>query len=223
MFVVTPVNQEQDFLSGNKIGVFEDSLFVSTINFEGQHGNHLVFFTYFENNSDQKIEIDPAEFSYSLYKNSKDHNSKNLNYTRKAYDPEIQINAMNQALNEAENDKEALTFLNCLIGATSVAVAVANDDDDDCDNSYDVVDAIGGTISNQLEIEETYELEKTDLLIEREFWKKEVLRKTTLYPGERIGGLFHFPLIPEVGWLKIYLPVGDNKHTYKFQQSLIKN
>lgn len=223
MFSITPEEQDLEYDQGYQIAVFEDSLYASTINFEAQYGAQLVFFTYFENNSDEIISVDPGKFHFHLYKNSNQLDSTNLLIKRTAFDPELQINVMNKHLNENEDEKAALTFLNCLVGTASVVLAVADDDDDeDCDDSYTVIDAIGGTVANQITIEESYEMEKADLLVKREFWKNEVLRKTTLYPGEKVGGLVHFPLHEDIGWLRISLPIGESIHKYKFRQDIIK-
>lgn len=222
LFSIDPAEEGIDYQEGNKIAVFEDSLFASTINFEHQYGDQLVFFTYFENNSDSAVIVDPGEFYYQLYKNSNDIDTNRLLIKRTAFDPELQIDAMNTGMRDAENEKAALTFLNCLVGTASVVAAVATDDEDDeCDESFSVVDAIGSTIENQTAIEESYDYEMADLFAQREFWKNEVLRKTTLYPGERIGGLVHFPLHEEAGWLKINLILGPEIHSFKFKQSLI--
>ncbi|MFA8342142.1 MAG: hypothetical protein ACEPO8_04135 [Rhodothermaceae bacterium] len=223
MFSLDPVQEDAEFSEGRKIAVCEDSLFASTINFEGQYGTHLVFFTYFENNSDTNVVINPGDFHFEFYKSSDQLNKKFHTINRKAYDPEFQIKAMNRALNESSDEKAALTFLNCLFGATTAAVAIANDeDDDDCDETLDVIDAVGFTVSNQIMIEEAYADKEAEILSQREFWKNEVLRKTTLYPGEKTGGLVHFPLHEETGWLRVVIPLGKNKHLYKFSQKLIQ-
>lgn len=222
IFSIDPIEKNTEVSEGRKIAVWEDSLSASTINFEGQYGTHLVFFTYFENNSDTTILVNPADFYFMFYQNSVNLEKRKLLIKRHAYDPELQIKAMNRSLNESGDEKAALTFLNCLFGTASAAVAIANDDEDDCDQTGDVIDAVGFTIGNQILIEEAYEEHEAELLARREFWKNEVLRKTTLYPGEKIGGLIHFPLHEEVGFLQINIPLGSKTHSYNFKQNLVE-
>jgi len=224
IFSLNPVQKSAEFHDGKKIAVQEDSLFATTINFEGQYGTHLVFFTYFENNSNTNVLIDPGKFYFNFYKNPAELKRKFFTIKRNAYDPEFQIRTINSSLNESGDAKTVLTFLNCLVGTTAAAVAIANDDDNDecCDSTPDVIDAVGFTIANQVLIEDAFEEKEAEAFLQREFWKNEVLRKTTLYPGEKTGGLVHFPLHEETGWLQITIPLGSEKHLYKFSQKLVK-
>ena len=109
-FNLESLDESAEFHNGLQIAVIEDSTFSSTINFEGQYGNHLVFYTYFENNSSDTLTIDPGEFEYQYFNFGTDIKVSEPFMQRKAYDPEIQIKAMNTALNSNEDEKAALTF-----------------------------------------------------------------------------------------------------------------
>ena len=224
-FNLQSLDENKNIRNGLQIVVMEDSTLASTINFEGQYNDHIVFYTYFENNSEDTLLVDPGKFEYEYFNFGTNIKVTEPVSRQKAYDPELQINVMNKALITNEEEKSALTFLNCLVGTASVIVSVATDDDDECDDdetAYNIADAVVGTVANQIAIESSYSEAQQAALEEREFWKNEVLRKTNLYPGDKIGGLVHFPLTENGGLLKINLKADNNIHQYIYKQSLIK-
>ncbi len=78
---------------------------------------------------------------------------------------------------------------------------------------------IGGTSAAASQDEKEIEIE--NLKHKREFWKNNVMRKTSVHPGEDFGGIFYIPIERFAKKLKVVMPLHSVKHEFEFDQVAI--
>lgn len=73
--------------------------------------------------------------------------------------------------------------------------------------------------TDRLNEEHGYRSRLTSLERTRSMWQTAALRKTTMYPGESVGGKVFFPVSPKARSLRMYLPIGSSLHTILYKQA----
>ena len=209
-FDVKVINDEIEYFQGREVISREDNIVKSLLNYENQDGNCFVFYLQIENKSDVKYDVHPEQIFMQVNSEyNSDENASSVIYNY-ALDPERELQLIEQEMIERESDYTANTTTNCLFGLFSVVHDVSNDEDEN-DISYDWA---GRMLDENID----YQNDLEELKAGKEFWQNEVLRITTLYPGERIGGLIFIPICPTSNRFSVIIPVAQTEHVYRFIQ-----
>ena len=214
VYKLSSLEDVTEYSNGEEFITKEDDNTASSIEFEDYTDNNLVFFVQVANKSESQLTIHPGNITLELL------NSEMLSYSRprifNAIDPNKQIDMLNREIENRDNWHETATGLNIFFGFVSVVADLA--DDDDRNDVYEIAEDIAVTTNNQINEEIDYDMDMNDLHAEKEFWKNEVLRITTLKKDEQIGGLVFLPFYPDAKFIKIEIPVGNSRYTYLYRQ-----
>lgn len=212
-FSLTP-DEESSYEMGRKVIEKEDDNAFSSITFEGQSENLFDFYFYAKIKDQENFLFDPK----FIYAKAYDENKKVIsNSKRFAIDPEDQIANLDQEKNERDNSHDTFTGLNILFSLFNTVADLTDDEDNDAE---EVAENILIFTGNQINEEVSYQNDLNHLKDQKYYWNNEVLRKTDLSNDEEISGIIHIPIIKEASFIKIYFPLGETIHTYKFQQTI---
>lgn len=210
---IKSLENDIDRYKGREISYKRGSFVDTEIEVDEVKNGRIYFFVYMRNNSEEKLEVMPENFSLKAYLNKKDlDDEKGKVYW--AYDPEKVIQDIEKEYEETQNSRSLASGLNCCFSLFSFAARATSDE-------YTVSEAAGNTTAEYAErsdlIEDEYGRKMDKLNSDKEFWRKEVLRSTVLNPKEEIGGLVVFYLPENVSYLRIQFPFEKAKHSYLFE------
>jgi hypothetical protein len=190
----------------------EDDFAYSSITFEEQVGNDFVFHIFAYNKNQDEFIFDPANIYVKVY-----DQDKQLLHRRKTYaiNPEEQIKILDEDMKEREDEHDAATGLNIVFSLFDTIADLSDDEDNDVEEVLENVVVFTG---NQVNEEVSYQNDIEYLKSNKSYWKNEVLRKSLLSKEEGIDGMLYIPLNPEAKYIKVYIPIGNSTHTYKFVQ-----
>lgn len=218
VYRVTSLEDLTEYVDGEEFTTKEDGHAASSIEFEDYTDNNLIFYVQMANKSENQITIHPEKITIEIL------NSDMLSYSKRrifySLDPEKQIDMLNEKIKDRDNWHEAATGINIFFGLVSIISDIA--DDDNRNDVCEVAEDIGVFTNNQINEEINHDIDIEELSSEKEFWKNEVLRITTLEKDEQIGGLVFLPFYPDAKFVKIEIPVGNSKHSYLYKQFRIK-
>ena len=209
-FDVSVMSDKVEYYQGREMVSQVTGSAKSILNFERQDGDCFSFYLEVENISNEKYDIHPEQIFMKI--DAEDNSAEDMKSVSYHYvlDPEREVDNLEEAINKRDSDHNAATATNCLFGLFSVVHDVSNDDDDE-DVHYD-------WIGNMIDENNDYENDKAALNADKEFWQNEVLRITTLYQNERIGGLIYIPVCPTARRFSIIIPIDGNEQIFKFIQ-----
>ncbi|MEN8194724.1 MAG: hypothetical protein ABFS12_18025, partial [Bacteroidota bacterium] len=205
VFNLETTDSEYNYHKGNKVVWREDSIATTLLNFEYHEGEYFSFYTEITNNSNSTYLVDPALFYAEIIKPS----SKGI----AVIDPELKIKQIEDEIRDTESSKEAAIGMNIIFGLFNVVADIASDAPPE-----EVVDdvAFWGTSAHNEAVE--HDIAKENLHNLKLYWEKNVLRKTTLAPGDYIGGLFYLPVQYDAELLKLVVKVAETEHKFIFEQ-----
>ena len=116
---------------------------------------------------------------------------------------------------ERDNSHDVATGLNIVFSLFDTIVDLADDEDNDAEELAENILIFTG---NQIGEEISYENDIEELKSQKEFWKNETLRLTVLSEDEEIQGLIFIPINRSAKYIKVFIPLGNTTHIYKFKQ-----
>jgi hypothetical protein len=81
-----------------------------------------------------------------------------------------------------------------------------------------VGDDVATWVDNQTNENVNYDIDKNDINSQKDFWKNQVLRKTSLYQNDNIGGLVFVPFNKDAKYIRLVVPVGYKQYIYLFRK-----
>lgn len=210
-YTLTP-DEKSNFEEGRELIEKEDNSAYSWISFEDYTDNEFVFHIFVYNKDEVDFIFDPSMISIKFYDKNKKPLSSNKNY---ALNPEEQIKRMDLAIKERDNAHDVSTGINIAFALFSTIVDLTDDEDN---NTEEVLENVVVFADNQIHEEVSHDNDIGNLKANKEYWKNEVLRKTELGEDEGIDGVVYIPFNKEAKFLKIFIPIGETTHTYKYQQ-----
>lgn len=210
-FTLSPDEESSLEYGRNKIEK-EDQLVYSSIMFEEQAEDDFIFYVTVYNKDQHEFIFDPSDIYYKVYDEKKRPIYREKNY---AVDPEIQIEQLEKDIIERKEDHYASTGLNIVFSLFDTNVDLTDDEDNDTEEVLKNVAVFSG---NQLNEEFSYDNDMGNLKANKEFWKNEVLRKTSLSENEGVEGTIYIPIFNNAKYIKLFIPIGASIHSYKFMQ-----
>ena len=211
---IATLENDKEYYNGNEVVGKSDSTALVFIEFIEQNLNQYVFYVQIENVSEETY-IYSADNNFSKTYHTKER-LDNDKYKMMLYavNPEEQIKQINSDIKSRETRHAISTGCNCLGGLFSAASSIASDDEDD---DADVSD----WIISQEEENIDFQNDMHELNSESEFWKTEVLRKTTLHPGDVIGGLVFIKKDINAKYFKVFINVDRSQFDFLYRQRRI--
>ncbi len=211
---ISTLEDDKEYYNGNEVVGKSDSTALVFLEFMEQNLHQYVYYLQIENVSDRTY-LYTADNNFSKTYHTKERlDNDKYNMMLYAVDPEEQIKQINSDIKSRETRHAISTGCNCLGGLFSAASSIASEDDADDANVAD-------WIVNQEEENIDYENDIYELNSEREFWRTEVLRKTTLHPGEVIGGLIFIKKDIQAEYFKVFIHVANSRFEFLYRQRRI--
>lgn len=213
VFELATADEEFNFHHGRELVWREDSTATTLLNFENYDGSNFSFYTEITNNSNEPYEVDPSNFYVEVLTPEMPENARQI----AVIDPEKQIDAIDNGIADNEKSKDAAVGFNLIAGLFTAAVNIATDAP-----AEKVVDDIAYWGSSAYDESVRHDIEKENLQDQKRYWQNEVMRKTTINPGEDFGGTFYVPVNRKAARIKLVMPLNNTIHEFIFEQRKIK-
>jgi len=209
VFDLTPADTEYTYVQGREVVSQEDSVALTLLNFEYQERNTFTFYTEITNNSNVTYTIDPAMFYAEILEPALCGFAKRISVV----DPEIKIKSIDEDISSTEASKGAAIGMNIIFGLFNAVVDIASDAP-----AGKVIEDVAYWSNSAQEEALEHDIKTKDLRNLKKHWQNNVLRKTTLAPGEYFGGIFYLPIQFEAKLIKLGLPIYNTVHKFIFEQ-----
>lgn len=204
-----------DYLMGREISTKENRDIIVSLNFEDQIQYDYSFFCLIKNNSNDSIVFSPENVFVEILNAKMRYISYELD-TIYAVNPEAKIDNLKIDLHNSTVEHKTRTGINTIFGLVNVVSDIATSPKEIV--ADEVVEDIDYWTTKQM-IENADYFEKSSKLNEsKDFWQNDVLRKTTLYHEEKVGGLILIPIIPEAKYVRFHIALGENDFTFLYKQ-----
>ncbi|MGE0868627.1 MAG: hypothetical protein AB7P03_08695 [Kofleriaceae bacterium] len=183
--------------------------------FESLEEGRVAVVTEVENTSSKTLDVDPRNMSYAMCTEQ-----RNCFVSAPVIDPERSLVAMDVARSQERADQkntEALgTTVAVLQTAGAVAATVSGDLQEGAEMASDAADTAQRTDDSSARSEEaiaTIEVAKRELV-------RVALRRTTLFPGERVSGLVFIPVDDRADSIWLRVRIGTTTVAFPFRQQV---
>jgi len=196
-------NEEYEWYMGRQVATKLDSVSESTLFYEDNLGEYLLFYISIVNLSDSALQIDPAKF-YLLTNNNDSLSTINTD----EYLDKLKID-----IEKAEDSHDEQIAVNNLVGLANIVANLW----DGLNGAGDAVNTFGDWFEKKdnedIILEEKLD-EINDLI---EFWRSEALRELTLKPEEENGGYILFESIETEIPFRIVIVLEGSTRIYSFK------
>lgn len=172
------------------------------------------------NNTDDDVLVDPKAFYYNWYRNEMDSLPAGRVY---AENPElrlVQIDYDISANRAAQGNRAIFDLVATTAEITADVVSVANDWEEEKKEKLQVIKESRRGLSHVVAASQS--LKSMSLNDQRKVWSRDVLRKTTLSPGQSLDGKVIFKPSVRSKRCRFIFPVGHANIMIDFKQRLYK-
>ncbi|MBN2424584.1 MAG: hypothetical protein JXR46_10150 [Calditrichaceae bacterium] len=217
--IVTPSASDTFWKQGRQYVEQSDSLLRIVICHEKKTRQNLIFYAEITNTGEQPQLIDPSAFYFIPHYKSLSTDTSLKTSKKFLLDPEIELGRINSAINREESSHKTTQSLNAFFFLMGGVLGTVNAVTGNVDEASENFESAGETVDYMNEEQADHEHEMDLLENARSFWENEVLRKTTLYAGQTVGGLLIYPMIKKAKFISLYFPVGNSKLKFDFKQT----
>lgn len=212
-YLIEP-KDDYEIYEGRKVITAErDSLEVS-LNFEGYGEGNSYFLLYAVNNGTEEKSISPENIELNILTAE---TPDLIGKTIPAYNPEDEIDLLNEQESALETGHTIASSLNCLFATVSVLASTVDDDEES-----DPLGEAGYWLGKINEEHESYKYQKANIKISKQFWEDEAFRISTLEQGFDAGGIIVFPSINEMRLFVVTIKADKTLFKFYFEQKKIE-
>ena len=219
VLTIKSMEKDKEFYKGREISYKTDSIAESELEIDDVYNGKIYFYLYVKNITDKDLEVRPEKVLLKVFPTSSAFDKGEWEKSM-AFDPEKELEEISEDMNNTKDHKSAEISLNCCFSFFSFIAHVA--DDDERYVVENAVDETAGLVERHELIEEKYANKMKDLENENEFWRKEVLHRTTLKPGESIGGIVVAPQPSKSKYINVCILFEKGEHSYLFELRKVK-
>ena len=209
-----------DFYQGREVAHRDDDNYSTSVSFEDQDNGNFIFYIAAQNFSESPITFYPE----NIYTDQLDEKKELINNPVKnsffAINPEKKLDFLESKLEKRKGQHTVTSGLNFFLAVVSIASDLS--DDHSRHKARRVGNDVARWADNQTNENVNYEIDKNNINSQKDFWQNQVLRKTTLYQNDNIGGLVFVPFNKDAKYIRLVVPVGDKQHVYLFRKIEIK-
>jgi hypothetical protein len=209
-----------DFYKGREVAHRDDENFSTSVSFENQDGSNFIFYVTVQNFSEFPITFYSDNIYADQLNDKKEILDNPTNNRFFAIDPEKRLDYLESESKRKDGQHTFNSVLNFFLVVVSVATDLS--DDKSRHKTRKVTNDISSWANNQTNEDINYVTDKKAINSQKDFWKNEVLRKTTLYKNDSTGGLVYVPFNKDSKYIRLVVPVGDKQHVYLFRKIEIK-
>lgn len=192
------------------------------ISFVEIRDGRFVFLVNFENHTEKPVLLDPGKIYYETFRDSIPKNPP-LAGRIYAVDPEMKLAGIEKESNDLEAGERTRLGVSLVVSTIDVIGSIA---------SIGTKRSAEELKKEEKEREErriadenaeiSYENNKAKLGGEKDYWMNDVLRKVTVFPGEKEGGFFHIPIRRDAEFIRLVIPAGGNEYSFDYRQYKVK-
>lgn len=222
---LTPVDSDTEWYNGREVVTSKNKDALISLNCEGMRNGYHVMFLQYDNRSNRKFTFSPDDIYFETYKREKINGRDTLvkRFRMSAVDPELKIRSINESLNtlEARNDsRSSIELLGTLVEAASeISTAGKKLSPEEKERREKLHDE---RERRTFRAEEEYRNKKNEMNNEKDYWENSVMRKNTVYPGERLSGNIYMPVDNKAELIRVFIPADRDTCTIEFWQSEVK-
>lgn len=188
------------------------------ISFVEVKDGRFVFLLNYQNLTEKPVLLDPGEIYFETFQDSipKHPDPAGRIY---AVDPELSLAGIEKESNDLDAKEQSRLGFSVIVSTIDVVETIA---------SIGTKRSAKELKKEEREREErriadenakiSYENNKASLGGEKNYWMNEVLRKVTVFPGEKEGGFFHVPIRRDADFIRLVIPVGGNSYSFDYRQ-----
>ncbi|SMO67561.1 hypothetical protein [Gracilimonas mengyeensis] len=205
-------HQGQEFLTYTTKGI------TAEIAYSREAGELYIFDVAVYNETDTELLVDPASFYYRPVRNFQD--SLLLVY---AEDPESRLLEIDKDLSRLKAEEINQSISSALMATAELTAVVASEVGKSTEEEKDELYQSIEYSTHERNLERTkIELENMNARQQRDFWKSQTLRKTTLFPNQYITGQVFFPRNIKADEVILILPLANKEFSFKYRQELVE-
>ncbi len=185
--------------------------------FEHQDGRALAVRVEVRNDSDDRLEVDPGNITYSVCRTV---DVRSCAASQRVVDPEQMLAALDTAQSrnvaEAANSQAflgTLVLLNAVGDVASVASGHANRN-----TGVGTAMAVDAMDSNANAADSA----QTSIAVQRQVWSDQALRRNSLFPGQGTAGLVYLPINLQAGFVWLQITVAGRTFPFHFAQTVTR-
>jgi hypothetical protein len=209
---LSPEVEWTSWLLGREYAGLPVDSFEVVIAFDRTIGKSIVFDIEITNNSSKSILVSPEEFYYIPMRSLDDRDSSLQIF---AFNPENELLEIDKKVSRENASYASATATDAIFAVLELAEDIAAPNQGDLDE--EIQEGVAREI-NRNEQEQTHHARVTNLSDLRAEWEMQALRKTTVDPDYQIRGRLHFPVTKNARFLRLSIPVGENRETVLFKQ-----
>jgi hypothetical protein len=203
------------WLFGSEYVIISDNNLVTSLAYINSEKDLLIFDLEVINRSGSDVLVAPEKFYYHPIE------AKFVSDTLKvmAVDPELKLKMLDKLISHKRADLSNQAISNFVVETADLIGDIADSEDRNIqEKQLDANKDLERQVSADREEGRTRN-QISDLSSQRNYWASQVLRKTTLKPGEAIHGKIYFPADRDTEKLKIILTLENVKFDLIFDQS----
>ncbi|MCU7496282.1 MAG: hypothetical protein HF314_02065 [Ignavibacteria bacterium] len=193
------------------------------ISFVEAKDGYFVFLLNYENRTEKPVLLDPGEIYYEVFRDSIPRHPGMVQRTY-AVDPELELAGIEKKSSSLDASERSRLGLSAIVSTIDVVGSVV---------SIGTKRSSKELKKQEKEREErmiadenakiSYENDKATLAGEKDYWMNDVLRKVTVFPGEKEGGYFHVSIRRNADFIRLIIPVGGNLYSFDYRQYEVKS
>ncbi|MEQ8525394.1 hypothetical protein [Gracilimonas sp.] len=205
-------HQGQEFLTQSKGGITVE------LTYDREVGDYYVFDMGVYNESETELNVDPEKYFYRPVMMQKDSMK-----IVKAENPEEHLLEIDKKLSRLQAEEINQSISSALLTTAEITMSVAAEVSDmSQDKKNEMYRAHQEDRFYRSYQAAEIEYDQLDTQQQREYWKTQTLRKTTLLPDNYITGKTFFRKTLKADEVILYLPLNDEIFSFKYNQKLVE-
>lgn len=188
------------------------------LTFDEQSGENLIFYVELFNASDESIIVSPELFVCHTYKNlpGEPRSAHRPGKVLRPLNPEDRITHITKTIASERSRHTTLVLLDATLEVlTAVGDAATTRTKEQAEERNE---ERGERDRKRAEREVHHATRMAELESQRELWRSEAFRKTTLFPDESVGGKIFIPLDPDARYVEIVISIKNDRQEVLYEQ-----
>ncbi|MDO9576893.1 MAG: hypothetical protein Q7J16_03330 [Candidatus Cloacimonadales bacterium] len=203
-------HQDKIWQQGRELVKLEDDSIRIVVSYDYSLHGVAWFDLAISNNSNETFVIDPIQF-YCVFTNKFQEE-----ITNNALDPEVMLFESDKQIEHYHADNLSRMQTNLLFSFFDVVEDISDRNKTEEERQQDEIERELRNID--AEKHQQSNLTRIDRInSDRNFIENNALRKTTLFPGQQIGGKLFFELVYDIKNVILYFPVGNRKFELEYK------
>lgn len=224
VYRISSINGEPVWDYGREVIGKDDANGKVHISFSEVRDSRFIFLLTYENLTEKPVLLDPGEIYYEAFRDSIPGKPDGLVMKTYAVDPELTLAGIEEESNDLDASERTRLGVSAVVSTVDLVGSIV---------SIGTKKSAKELRKEEREREErrradenaqiSYENNKIQLDNEKNYWMNDVLRKVTVFPGEKEGGFFHLPINRKADFIRLVIPVGEYSYSFDYRQYKVQS